>query len=432
MTSMALVSIIIPCYNAAPRLAACLKSCLVQTYPNLEIIFVDNGSTDDSLAIAHQFQAIAPFRFEILHCAQKGANYARNLGFTHAQGDYIQWLDADDELAPNKIALQVAALEGKGAEFIACADWEWHLYQAGQLRSRVGLTQVCWDDALLQLLIDHWYPPHAYLTHRAVAEQLHQLQAWNGEARMGHDCEYFTTAAVIGCRFLPVQGAKVRYYTWSETQITKSTAYEVRVESMHGVWRRLRDRLPYRPLRSLPGLHWRLLGLSWGVWGLASCRLKQLSDGCFWIERVEDGMGMTISKGEARMMLALSQLDGAATLHDQACRILRVLWKEVALREGMDEAKVAAALAQWVGLLPDEGESIAIHAEVRSKEQMTMSIRIDRVPIYAPMFPQIKLTILLFLERLRQVGLLRQLVIAPIDVEYQDKCRCIKLNVALL
>jgi len=412
---MPLVSIIIPCYNAAPRLEACLKSCMEQTYPNLEIIFVDNNSTDNSLAIAHQFAAIAPFRFEVLHCPQKGANYARNLGFTHAKGQYIQWLDADDELAPDKIALQVEALTGKGAEYIACADWEWHYYQEDMLRFRLGFAQLCWEDTLLQCLIHHWHPPHAYLLHRGVAEQLHLLQAWYGGAPIGNDREYMTTAAIVGCRFLPVAGAKVRYYTWSDAQLTKSTSYEVRIESMGKVWERLRERLCYRPLRSILGLHWSLLGQSWAVWELVPCRMQPLSQGCLWLERSEDGVGMTLTTGEARMVLALHELAGGATIDDQAWRILRVLWKQVAVLEGMDETKVEQALAQWVGVLPGDLSLATMESKVQSKEQLRLLAMIEMVPLYAPMFPQVRLAILLLLDKLRRVGLLRQLVMTPTE-----------------
>ena len=412
MTSPPLVSIIIPCYNAAPRLEACLKSCLEQVYSNLEIIFVDNNSTDDSLAIAHQFTAIAPFRFEVVQCEQKGANYARNMGFTQAQGAYIQWLDADDELAPDKIALQVAALAGKGAEWIACADWEWHYYQAGEFKFCLSFAQLCWEDTLLQCLIHHWHPPHAYLLHRAMADQLHQLQAWYPGAPIANDREYMTTAAVIGGQFLPVPGARVRYYTWSSSQLTLSTSYEVKIQSMRGVGGRLRERMFYRSWRSTSGLHWALLGQSWEVWELATHQMKSLSEGFFWLEGTEDGIGMTLTQGEARIVLAMSQLKGAATLNDQACRILRVLWKQVALREGMHEAQVEQELAKWVGLLPNQDSLDVSDGEVRSPEQLALSAMIDRVPLYAPMFPEVRLAILLFLERLRRVGLLRQVVMA--------------------
>ena len=85
-----IVSIIIPCYNANLALTHCLKSCFNQTYPNIEIILVDNHSTDQSVAIAQSLIPQSPFPFKLLHCQTPGANHARNLGFTHANGEFIQ------------------------------------------------------------------------------------------------------------------------------------------------------------------------------------------------------------------------------------------------------------------------------------------------------------------------------------------------------
>lgn len=116
------VSIIIPCRNASSSLLDCLKSCFQQTYKNLEIILIDNGSTDNSVAIAQNLAIQSPCPLKILHCPQLGGNNARNLGFTHAQGEFIQWLDADDTLASDEIACQVAALEANPTYDITYSD----------------------------------------------------------------------------------------------------------------------------------------------------------------------------------------------------------------------------------------------------------------------------------------------------------------------
>ncbi|UBF30715.1 glycosyltransferase (plasmid) [Kovacikia minuta CCNUW1] len=68
-----LVSIIIPAHNAAPRLTPCLQSCIQQTYPNLEIHLIDNGSTDNTLAIAREIAQTCPRPFQIHHCPLRGA-----------------------------------------------------------------------------------------------------------------------------------------------------------------------------------------------------------------------------------------------------------------------------------------------------------------------------------------------------------------------
>ena len=101
-----LVSILIPAYNSSRWLNECVSSALAQTWPRTEIIIVDDGSKDDTLAVARRFESPA---VKVVTEANMGAPGARNHAPSLAQGDYIQWLDADDALHPKKIALQLAA-----------------------------------------------------------------------------------------------------------------------------------------------------------------------------------------------------------------------------------------------------------------------------------------------------------------------------------
>src|SRR4051812_14036077 len=91
--SAPLVSILIPCRNAEPWLAATLESALAQTHPATEIILVDDGSTDGSLELAHSFAARG---VRIATQANAGASAARNHAFRESRGEFIQFLDADD------------------------------------------------------------------------------------------------------------------------------------------------------------------------------------------------------------------------------------------------------------------------------------------------------------------------------------------------
>lgn len=102
-----LVSIIIPVYNAGNYLAETIISALDQTWPNKEIIVIDNGSTDNSVEIARAFGN----KIKLYHENKKGASAARNKGLTKAKGDYIQFLDADDLLKNDKIELQLNAIK---------------------------------------------------------------------------------------------------------------------------------------------------------------------------------------------------------------------------------------------------------------------------------------------------------------------------------
>jgi glycosyltransferase involved in cell wall biosynthesis len=102
-----LVSILIPAHNAGKWLADTIQSALDQTWQNREIIVVDDGSTDNSLAIARRF---ATAGVGVVTQPNQGAGVARNTAYSLCQGDYIQWLDADDLLEPDKIELQVSEI----------------------------------------------------------------------------------------------------------------------------------------------------------------------------------------------------------------------------------------------------------------------------------------------------------------------------------
>lgn len=103
-----LISILMPAYNVEPWIADSIKSALGQTWERKEIIVVDDGSTDRTLSIARQF---ASKEVSVVTQSNQGAAAARNKAFALCQGDYIQWLDADDLLARDKITRQVQALD---------------------------------------------------------------------------------------------------------------------------------------------------------------------------------------------------------------------------------------------------------------------------------------------------------------------------------
>src|SRR5437773_11525221 len=99
-----LISILIPAYNAEPWIADTIRSALAQTWPRKEIVVVDDGSTDQTLAVARRF---ASKDVVVTTQENQGAAAARNSALSLCQGDYIQWLDADDLLSPEKVARQM-------------------------------------------------------------------------------------------------------------------------------------------------------------------------------------------------------------------------------------------------------------------------------------------------------------------------------------
>lgn len=102
------VSIIIPCHNYGHFLPDSLNSILHQTYPNWEVLIIDDGSTDATSIIAENFLAKDP-RIKYFRQEKGGVSKARNLGISKSTGDFIQFLDADDMISPEKIEIQLEA-----------------------------------------------------------------------------------------------------------------------------------------------------------------------------------------------------------------------------------------------------------------------------------------------------------------------------------
>lgn len=107
-----LVSVIIPAYNAQEIITSCIKSVLNQTYHNIEIIVIDDGSTDSTLRIVQEYKnGFSINCLRIFHQDNQGPSKARNLGIQQARGEYIAFLDSDDCWVDNKIEEQLKVFE---------------------------------------------------------------------------------------------------------------------------------------------------------------------------------------------------------------------------------------------------------------------------------------------------------------------------------
>jgi glycosyltransferase involved in cell wall biosynthesis len=118
LSSRPLVSVIMPCYNAAHYIREAVESVLGQSYAPLELIVVDDGSTDDSLRIVSQYD-----KAKVLTQDHRGPYPARNRGLREAQGAYVAFLDADDYWAPTFVEEMVIALQGTDAALAYCG-WQ--------------------------------------------------------------------------------------------------------------------------------------------------------------------------------------------------------------------------------------------------------------------------------------------------------------------
>ena len=122
---MVKVSVIIPVYNVEPYLKQCMDSVVGQTLKDIEIICVDDGSTDGSLDILREYAA-EDNRIQIIEQKNAGAGAARNNGMRHATGKYLSFLDSDDFFEPRMLEKAYDLAEKDQADFVAYKSDQYH------------------------------------------------------------------------------------------------------------------------------------------------------------------------------------------------------------------------------------------------------------------------------------------------------------------
>lgn len=204
-----LVSILIPAYNAQEWIADTLRSAIAQTWPHKEIIVVDDGSRDNTLAIARKFERDC---VHVITQKNQGAAVARNKAFSLSKGDYIQWLDADDLLAPDKITRQMEAHQNsQNKRLLFSCPWGRFLYRSG--RAEFVRTPL-WCDLspaewlVLQMEHNVYMQTATWLVSRELTEA---AGPWDPRLVVDDDGEYFSRVLLAsgGTRF--VTEAKVYY-----------------------------------------------------------------------------------------------------------------------------------------------------------------------------------------------------------------------------
>lgn len=113
------ISVIIPCFNGEKTLSRCLDSILAQTYKNFEVIIVDDGSSDGSVSLIEQY-TLKDSRITLVAKANGGVGSARNLGLKHASGDFIQFIDCDDDIHADMFEKMLEALQKTGSDIAVC------------------------------------------------------------------------------------------------------------------------------------------------------------------------------------------------------------------------------------------------------------------------------------------------------------------------
>ena len=222
----ALVSIIIPSYNAKCWIKEAIDSCLQQADQPVEIIVIDDGSTDNTLEILKFYSdkiilEIGPNR---------GGNYARNRGFALSKGEYVQFLDADDYILPKKIAHQVSFLEETKAD-VVYGDWrhQFHKFD-GQVHFGDVIISQEQEDVLESLLAGWWVAPVALLFRR---QAIINSGGWDETLKAAQDRDFFISVAMTGANIEYQPGCHSVYRRYGN--VTVGTASKKRFFEQHGV-----------------------------------------------------------------------------------------------------------------------------------------------------------------------------------------------------
>lgn len=205
------VSIVIPCYNSEAYVKRAVESALAQTYPIAEIILVDNDSRDSTLKVLHEFATRFPEKVKVLQEKKRGVSAARNRGLHGAKGEWVQFLDSDNELLPDKIKNQMLVADSSGAGVIIgdrykCKDGE--DYFTGRLvRAETENYLKAVINSRLNSVSPNLWKRTALL----------QVQGWNEDWVTSEDYELLFRMLMCGVKFSHVPIADTVVYTRNES-----------------------------------------------------------------------------------------------------------------------------------------------------------------------------------------------------------------------
>lgn len=236
----ALVSIIIPTFNSEKHLAETIKSAMGQTWEHKEIIIVDDGSTDRSLHIAHQF---SNENLKIISQKNSGAAAARNAGLKIAKGEFIQFLDADDLLSPQKIKSQITALKGK-TDAVAISTSIHFFENEDHLSIQPAENELSFlisTEDIFDFLMNIYgkngnggiIPIHSWLTNKSIIDS---AGIWNEQLSVDDDGEYFCRVALKSKKIIYVPEAIAFYRKFnSKNNLSAQTSLTSKYSSFNAL-----------------------------------------------------------------------------------------------------------------------------------------------------------------------------------------------------
>jgi glycosyltransferase involved in cell wall biosynthesis len=240
-----LVSVVVPVFNGASFLRSALESVAAQEYPRWELVVVDDGSSDQSGELARSFAAGEP-RARVIHQCNEGHSAARNRGLLACRGEYLQFLDADDRLLPDKMKNQVAYLEQNPGVDIVTGEAR---YFGKHGRPLPMVLRPPRANMVADLLRRNVMCLNSPLTRRRVLGKVggFKSRTLRGERVYGcEDWELWQRVALAGCR-IAYQPQEVVHNLWHQ-----HNAQHDRARMLDSALWALMENAPGVPLRKVP------------------------------------------------------------------------------------------------------------------------------------------------------------------------------------
>lgn len=238
--TLPVVSIIVPVYNVKSYVGECVESLCRQTYTNLEILLVDDGSTDGSGEVCDEY-AGRDERIRVIHQANRGLSGARNMGLDDARGEYIAFVDSDDLVSRNYVETLYELLMKYEADIAACAYIKGTTEQLTDIREKVlsldNVKEICMPSVKL---LKQWHGK--YKQQETVAwNKLYCREVWNGRKKIrfpesrNHEDVLISHLVVQGAKTIVLTTEILYFYRIRKGSITLQTEYD-----REKVWQNLR------------------------------------------------------------------------------------------------------------------------------------------------------------------------------------------------
>ena len=225
-----LVSILIPAHNAERWIADTISSALEQTWPRKEIILVDDGSTDKTLVIAREFSSPT---VKVVGQEKQGAAAARNHALALAQGDYIQWLDADDLLDVRKVELQMAVAVKNGFSKGTLLSGPWGYFCYRTRTARFQATPLWCDLSPIEWCVRKFeHNAHMQTATWLISRELTEAAGlWDTRLLSNDDGEYMARVIKISDAIKFVPEAKVFYRITAASRLSYVGQSKAKIEA---------------------------------------------------------------------------------------------------------------------------------------------------------------------------------------------------------